>query len=102
MSKISAVIIARNEETMIGGALDSISFCNDIVVVDNGSIDKTKEIAESKKAKVYELKTNDFSKLREFGLSKAENNWVLYLDADERIDEKLRTSIKIIIEDDSE
>jgi glycosyltransferase involved in cell wall biosynthesis len=102
MSKISAVIIARNEEKMIGDALQSVSFCDEIVVVNNGSTDKTVEIAERKNAKVYEIDANDFSKLRDFGLNKAEGDWVLYLDADERVDEKLRTSIKKIVEDSSE
>lgn len=94
MNKLSGIIIARNEETMIGEALDSIAFCDEIIVIDNSSTDKTREIAENKKAKVYEIRTNDFSEIRNFGLSKAENGWVLYLDADERIDEELKSLIK--------
>jgi len=101
MNKISGVIIAKNEEKMIGEALESVSFCDEIVVIDNGSIDKTKEIAESAGAKVYEIKTNDFSELRDLGLSKAQNDWILYIDADERVDDQLKGSIKKIIESDS-
>jgi len=101
VNKISAIIIARSEEKMIGEALESVSFCDEIIVVDNGSIDKTKEIAEGKGAKVYEIKTNDFSELRDFGLSKAENDWVLYLDADERVDDQLKGSIKDVVTSDT-
>ena len=61
MNKISAIIIARDEEKMIREALESLGFCDEIIVIDNGSTDKTKQISEEKKAKVYEIKTNDFS-----------------------------------------
>jgi len=101
MIKISGIIIARNEEKMIGEALDSLLFCDEILVIDNGSTDKTKQIAESKNAKIYELRTNDFSELRNFALNKAEGDWVLYLDADERIDDELKNSIKENISNDS-
>ena len=101
VNKISAIIIARNEEKMIGEALESLSFCDEIIVIDNGSTDRTKEIAEKKGARVYAIKTNDFSELRDFGLSKADSDWVLYLDADERIDDQLKNSIKKIIADET-
>lgn len=102
MKKISAVIIAKNEEKMIGEALDSLSFCDEIIVIDNGSFDKTKEIAQKKGAKVYEYKSNNFSELRNFGLSKALSDYILYLDADERIDEVLQKNIKDVLSKDSE
>jgi glycosyltransferase involved in cell wall biosynthesis len=102
MSKISGVIIARNEEEMIDEALESLSFCDEIVLIDNGSTDKTKEIAEKRGAKIYEIQTNDFSELRNFGLKKAESDWILYLDADERINDELKDSIKKAISEDSE
>ncbi len=101
MVKISGVIIAKNEEKMIEEALDSLAFCNEIILIDNNSTDKTREIAEAKGAKVHELKTNDFSELRNLGLEKAEGDWVLYLDADERISKELRESIKQAIAKDS-
>jgi len=101
MNKLSGIIIARNEEAMIGEALKSIAFCDEIIVIDNSSSDRTKDIAEKLGAKVYEIKSNDFSQLRNFGLSKAENNWALYLDADERVDENLTAAIKKNIENGS-
>jgi glycosyltransferase involved in cell wall biosynthesis len=101
MTKISGIIIARNEEKMIGEALDSLFFCDEILVVDNGSTDNTKVISEKKGAKVYEIKTNDLSEIRNFALNKAEGDWVLYLDADERINEELKNSIKENVSSDS-
>ena len=101
MSKISGVIIARNEEKMIGDALESLSFCDEIIVIDNGSVDKTKTISEEKDAKVYDISSNNFSELRNFGLSKALYDWILYIDADERVDEKLQNSIKKILSNGS-
>ena len=94
MSKISAIIIAKNEENMIADCLDSLSFCDEIVLVDGGSEDRTVEVAKRMNAKVFQLKTSDFSKLREFGLDKATNDWVLYVDTDERATPELVSSIK--------
>lgn len=97
MSKLTAIIIAKNEESMIGDALDSISFADEILVIDNKSTDKTKEIAEKKNAHVYEINSDDFSDIRNFALEKSTNEWILYIDADERVDEELRRSIKEIL-----
>jgi glycosyltransferase involved in cell wall biosynthesis len=100
-NKITAIIIARNEEKMLGDALDSVAFCDEVIVIDSGSIDNTREIAQKRGAKVYEIKSNDFSEFRNLGLNKAENDWILYLDADERISPELKDSIKKTIENSS-
>ncbi|OGH14276.1 MAG: hypothetical protein A2687_01470 [Candidatus Levybacteria bacterium RIFCSPHIGHO2_01_FULL_38_26] len=93
MNKISAIIIAKNEEEMIADCLDSLRFCSEKIVVDSGSEDRTVEIAHRFGAKVYSLETNDFSKLRNFGLDKAKGDWILYVDADERVSSKLREEV---------
>ena len=93
MTKISVIVIAKNEEDMIADCLDSLSFCDEIVLVDNGSEDRTCDIAKRMGAKIVSLKTDDFSKLRNFGLEKSRNDWVLYLDADERISNLLKDEI---------
>lgn len=98
MSKISAVIIAKNEEKMISECLESLSFCDEIIVIDNNSTDKTIEIAEKFKAKIYKESSSDFSVLRNFGLKNAQNGWVLYIDADERVDQSLKEAIKKAVE----
>jgi|SRR3989344_2058749 len=94
MSKISAIVITKNQENIIADCLDSLSFCDEIIVVDGGSEDRTLEVAKRIGAKVFQIKTSDFSKLREFGLSKAKNDWVLYVDTDERVTPELAESIR--------
>jgi glycosyltransferase involved in cell wall biosynthesis len=91
--KLSGVIIARNEENIIADAIDSLKFCDEVVVIDNKSIDRTKELAEKLGAKVYSASEEDFSKLREIGKEKAEGEWIFYLDSDERASSDLGKEI---------
>jgi (heptosyl)LPS beta-1,4-glucosyltransferase len=93
MNGISGIVIAKNEENMIADCLDSLAFCSELVVVDNGSQDRTAEIAKRMGARVYSLEIDDFSRLRNFGLEKARGEWVLYVDADERISPTLREAL---------
>lgn len=95
--KISAIIIAKNEEDMIADCVDSLSFCNEIIVVNNLSVDHTVEIAKRMRAKVFDCDLDNFSKLRDFGLKKASGDFVLYIDADERVDKELKTEIERVI-----
>lgn len=92
--KLSAVIISKNAEDQIGNAIDSVSFADEIIVVDNGSTDKTAEIAKYLKAKVFNITSNDFSELRNYGLDKAKGEWILYIDTDEIVSKELETNIK--------
>lgn len=94
MKNISAIVIVKNGGDVIADCLDSLSFCDEIIVVDGGSEDRTLEIAEEKKAKIFKHETTDFSESRNFGLEKAEGKWVLYVDADERITPELATNIQ--------
>lgn len=101
--KCSAIIIAKNEENRIADCLDSVSFCDEVIVIDSGSTDRTVEVSKRMGAKAFENKSEDFSELRNFGLKKATNAWVLYVDADERVSRELAQSIKyrvFSIEDD--
>lgn len=95
--KISAVIITKNEENMIVDAIDSVSFCDEIVIIDNDSQDRTRDIAGRLGANVFSLETNDFSKLRNYGKEKAKSDWIIYVDADERVSEELVKEIKNVI-----
>lgn len=97
MKTISAIVIAKNEEKMIKECIASLSFCNEIVVVDSGSEDKTVEIAEKMDAKVFRYESQDFSDLRNFGASKATSDWILYVDADERVPLRLKEEIELKI-----
>lgn len=93
MIKISAVVIAKNEEDRIADCIDNLSFCSEIIVIDNASIDRTEQIAKRMGAKVYTKDTGDFASLRNLGLEKSTMDWVLYIDADERADQDLKKSI---------
>jgi len=92
--RISAVILAKDEEKNIGDAIKSVDFCDEVIVIDDNSTDKTVEIALSLGAKVFTRSLEDnFAGQRNFGLEKAKGEWVLFLDCDERISEKLRQEI---------
>lgn len=91
---ISAIIIARNEERDISDCLKSLKFVPEIIVIDNGSKDQTVRIAESMGAKVIIQKGLDFSYLRNLGREKAHHEWLLYIDADERVTDELSSEIK--------
>lgn len=101
MKKISGVIIAKNDQKMIVGALDCLSFCDEIIVIDNGSTDKTKEIALERQAKIFEINSGDFSEIRNLGLTKSIYDYILYLDTDERLDKDLTENIKKLLNQDS-
>lgn len=92
--KITAVIIAKNEEKKIAACLESVAFCDEIILIDSGSTDTTKEIAKKQNAKVYTYEVEDFSALRNFGSQKATGTWLLYIDADERVTKELEHEIK--------
>lgn len=86
---ISLCIIVKNEEENLKNCLRSIiPFLNEIIVVDTGSLDNTKDIALKFTEKVYDFEwSNDFSVARNFSISMATNDWVLVLDADEYVSE---------------
>jgi len=96
---ISAFIIAKNEEARIETALKSlVSFCDEIVVVDTGSTDRTKEIAALYTAKIFDFEwVDDFSAARNFALGKCTGEWVVFLDADDEIPAESQRRIKEVI-----
>ena len=81
----SALLLTFNEERNLPSSLASLSWCDDIVVVDSGSQDRTVEIAQSHGARVLTRPFDNFASQRNFGLDKGDfrHEWVLHLDADE-------------------
>jgi len=98
MDNISAVIIAKNEEANIPECLKSISWVNEIILVDAESTDKTVELAKNFTSKIFIRKWEGFAKQKEFALSKASNEWILNIDADERISPLLKDEIVNLID----
>jgi len=97
---ISSVVITKNEENNIKRCLESISFSDEIIVVDDFSTDKTLDIAKRYKTKIFKRNLNqNFAEQRNFGLLKANSKWVLFIDADEKIPVELRNEIVQITSD---
>lgn len=92
--KTSAIIIAKNAGRLIEDCLESVSWVDQIVLVDTGSTDETLELAKRFGVKVVETKDGDFSEWRNLGAKSAKSDWLLYIDSDERVTEKLREEIK--------
>lgn len=91
---ISACIIAFNEADRIGDCLASLAFCDEIVVVDSHSTDATREIAAAMGARVLERTFEGFRSQKQFAVEQAAHDWVLCLDADERVGAELRAAIE--------
>lgn len=91
---ITAIVITKNEEPRIGECIRHLSWADEILVVDNGSTDKTVDIARKLGATIYTVHKHDFSEVRETGLKAATGDWVLYIDADETVPSLLRDEIQ--------
>ena len=88
MLNLSVIILTKNEEKNIFDCLESVKDADEIIVIDDNSEDRTEDVISTfgKKVKTYKRSLlDDFSKQRNFGLSKAKNSWVLFIDADERV-----------------
>ena len=98
---LTVVILTKNEEKNIVDVIENAKKISDeILIVDSGSTDKTVELAEANGAKVvFRAWDNDFAAQRNFALEHVQTEWVLYLDADERINDELAESIKNVAED---
>jgi glycosyltransferase involved in cell wall biosynthesis len=91
--KITAIIITKNEEEAIESCLKSISWVNEIIVIDSGSKDQTVKICKAYKAKVVTKEFVGFGKQKNIALSFARHNWIISIDADEIVTAKLKEKI---------
>ena len=98
-ARVSLTVIVKNEERNIGACLKAVSdMVDEIVVVDTGSKDRTKEIALRFKAKVIDFPwRDDFAAARNEALRHATGDWILWLDADDRIDEENRPKLHALL-----
>src|SRR5262245_30476492 len=81
----SAVIISRNAARELPACLDSVAFADEIVVVDTASTDGTAELAAARGARVIQREWHGFGRQKQFAVAQARHEWVLCLDADERV-----------------
>lgn len=96
---VAACLIVLNERERIAAALSSVRFCDEIVVVDGGSTDGTPEIAESLGAKVVRNPWPGYARQRNVAIDAADSDWILEVDADERVSPELRRSIDAFLRD---
>lgn len=90
---ITAIIPTLNEEIHIEEAIKSVSFANEIIIIDSFSTDKTVELAKKQNVKIIQRKFDDFSTQKNYAIDLATNKWIYLLDADERVTSKLREEI---------
>lgn len=95
--RISACLIVQDEQERIAAALASVAFCDETIVVDGGSSDATVEIARAAGARVIENPWPGFAAQRNVALDAAGGEWILQIDADERVSPTLRASIQALL-----
>lgn len=94
---LSVVIVTLNEEANLSRTLASVAWADEIVVVDSGSTDNTRQIAESFRAKLYVEPWKGFAAQKNSALAKATGDWLLSLDADEEVEPALAGEIRVAL-----
>jgi glycosyltransferase involved in cell wall biosynthesis len=94
VNPLSAVLITRNAASILESCLDSLAFADEIVVVDSASTDGTPDIAARKGARVVQKEWLGFGLQKQFAVDQAKHDWVLCVDADERVSSELAASIR--------
>ncbi|MEA2626001.1 MAG: hypothetical protein QOD06_2046 [Candidatus Binatota bacterium] len=92
--KVSAIVVCFNEEEHIAACLESIRWCDEIVVVDSRSTDRTLDIASGFTERVFVRDWPGYREQKQFALDQARHEWVLNVDADERVSSELRAEIQ--------
>jgi len=91
---ISAVVLAKNEERNIKDCLEGLKWCDEIIVIDDNSTDKTKELSQKAGAKVITHSLNgDFSQQRNFALERTSHDWIFFVDGDESVSPELAKEV---------
>ena len=93
--RITGTIITQNEESRIAAAIASLSCCDEVLVVDSGSTDRTREIAERCGARVVVHQWQGYSNQKNFAAGQAKHDWILSVDADERVTIELGNEIEV-------
>jgi len=98
MTKITAIIPTLNEEIHIEAAIKTVSFADEIIVIDSYSKDNTVLLAEKHKVKIIKRKFDDFSSQKNFAIEQAKHPWIYILDADERVTPQVKKEILEAVE----
>ena len=95
---VSAVVLTKDEEAHIADCLRDLRWADEVIVIDAGSTDATRDIAARHGARVVPREWQGFSAQRNFGAAQATHDWVLFVDADERITPKLADEIRTVLQ----
>jgi glycosyltransferase involved in cell wall biosynthesis len=101
MDQISAVVLTKNEQASIADCLNTLRWADELLVLDSYSDDSTVEIAERMGVEVRQRRFDNYALQRNAALGMASLDWVLFVDADERVTEKLADEIRVVVDDDA-
>jgi glycosyltransferase involved in cell wall biosynthesis len=94
---LSCTVLCFNEESNLEDCLKSVSWCDELVIVDSFSTDRTLEIAKQFTPLVFQNRFEGFARQRLFSFAKTSHEWILYIDADERLSPDLQTEIQHVL-----
>lgn len=98
MNKLTAIVLTHNSQDTLDSCLKSVSFADEVIVVDDYSSDNTLRVASKYHAIIFQHKLNgNFSNQRNFAFTKAENEWILFVDSDEIVSSELESEIKRVL-----
>lgn len=98
--RLTGMVICQDEAERIGACLDSLAFCDEVVVVDSGSTDGTLDIVRAKGARLFENPWAGMNGQKDFGRLQAKGRWVLNIDADEVVSSELAEQVRAIADGD--
>src|SRR6059036_460680 len=101
MQTIAAVVITKNEERNISACLESLKWVDEVIVVDAESSDRTAELAKAYTPKVFVRAWSGYGPQKNFAIDQATADWILIVDADERVTGKLREVIQKVLQKDN-
>ncbi len=101
INRLSVVVITKNEEDNIEDCLKSVQWADEIVVIDSGSSDRTVEIAGKYTNKIFIEDWQGYSHAKNFGISKTTGDWILSIDADERVTPELADELKMLLRENN-
>src|SRR5437867_5238744 len=99
--KVAAIIISKNEERNIAACLESLTWVDEMIVVDAESTDRTVELAKAYTQKVFVRAWSGYGPQKNFAMDQATADWILIVDADERVTGELREEIQKVLQKDS-
>ena len=96
-ASISAIVLTKNSQNTIRNCLESVKWVDEIIVVDDYSIDSTVSICREYAHKIFERRLDSFSSQKNYGIEKASSDWILSIDSDEIVSDELKKQIRTLL-----